>query len=77
MYIYHGKNNCSCSLAKPWCLKHNFFSAAFIVFDKQSETPRSKGFGFVTFYDSNNADDCRKALDGTVSSVKSYQNLIL
>ena len=50
------------------CHMENVFCfSAFIVFDKTSDRPKSKGFGFVTFVDQASADDCLGALDGTVS----------
>ena len=44
-----------------------FSCAAFIVMDKTSDRPKSKGFGFVTFVDMGAADDCVAGLNGKVS----------
>lgn len=50
---------------KELCDKYGRIEDAFIVMDKFSERPRSKGFGFVTFEDKADADDCKRGLDGT------------
>eukprot|EP00794_Sanderia_malayensis_P000563 gene563-1220_t len=50
---------------KELCDKYGRIEDAFIVMDKYSDRPRSKGFGFVTFEEKADANDCASGLDGT------------
>ena len=56
-----------------WCLFHAInkliLLTAFIVMDKTGAAPRSKGFGFVTFSDANDAATCLRSLNGSVSTI--------
>eukprot|EP00112_Aurelia_sp_Birch-Aquarium-sp1_P001901 Seg1208.2 transcript_id=Seg1208.2/GoldUCD/mRNA.D3Y31 product="Glycine-rich RNA-binding protein RZ1A" protein_id=Seg1208.2/GoldUCD/D3Y31 len=47
------------------CDKFGHLEDAFIVMDKFSDQRRSKGYGFVTFEEKADADDCVRALDST------------
>ncbi len=47
----------------------NLFFSAFIVMDKACDPPKSRGFGFVTFTDSQCAHDCISGLHLTVSKL--------
>eukprot|EP00794_Sanderia_malayensis_P000562 gene562-1219_t len=56
---------CNADELKQVCSKYGAIEDAFIVMDKTTEIPRSKGFGFVTFQDANEAAECQRSLNGS------------
>ncbi|XP_065057925.1 cold-inducible RNA-binding protein-like [Rhopilema esculentum] len=56
---------CSADDLRQVCSKFGVVEDAFIVMDKTGAAPRSKGFGFVTFSDANDAATCLRSLNGS------------